>query len=487
MLDLVIPGESGVRGYRRCDFVVLSFCPPRRPMCAAPSALLSAIRQQSTALNLRPLQRLDPLTQAVLFTGKHTVLYRLDRLSEQWERDNVEGPFFLVQRSAAPFHSLVILNRLSLDPWVLPLQADMRFELQEAHYLFIQSAAGVVGVWFYEQSDAEQAADSLTRLTQLVGDPRYRPHPVHGAAEETAVGQQPPTSVPHRIADSAGRRLHSQPPPPPTLPLSDAKEGASEAQLRSQLHAFLGRFMQEDNEYAEAHREAIKQQRSIVEPQPHEQAGKATTHARPTAAETSSQPPTSQKSSADSSMLKAAEVESSLATTRVLSADNQQATTSLHPLVSQLFEQSLGTAQQQRQHVNQPADSLLSRLHPVSMPQVNGSATPTSSSSALPAYGGDGFIHLPTHTTAFSSTLPPATPLSELHVTLPMFPTALSPSSFHRHLQRLLADEHVAGDIYNQYCRQQPHYQQRGQIDSVQGSSQINNNDPSHQTTLFFM
>ena len=52
------------------------------PFPSPPS--ISAIRAQSSSLNLLPLQRIDAQIQAVVLTAKHTVLYTLDQSTETW-------------------------------------------------------------------------------------------------------------------------------------------------------------------------------------------------------------------------------------------------------------------------------------------------------------------------------------------------------------------------------------------------------------------
>ena len=443
------------------------------PSSAAPSVLLSAIREQSSALNLRPLQRIDPLTRSVLFTGKHSVLYRLERRSEQWERDNVEGPFFITQRAATPTFALVILNRLGLDSWTMPLHADTRLELQEEHYVFIQSGADVVGVWFYESSDAQQAAEQLTALTQRLHAHTHghsggeddksddsthykheeRTHSQHGAtnsssdqpsasnsvqqpqpsgrADRGSPFQQPPAA--QLPAHAAGKRLHSQPPPPPALPLSDAVESASESQLRGRLADFLRRFSAEDEAHSQAHRAARSQQLNsngattlaalaAVAPvhsahgtplpldalfQYAAAASSVATPPQPLAphfhAALHCQPP-----------LTAAELERSLAEQREASHDPPPSA-ALHPLVSQLFQHSAHSAQQQPQW-QQPA--------------------PPQPSAAPPAH------------VASRQSL-------SLRLTFPSLPPFLSPAALVAQLQAALSDERTVADLYLQYAQQQ--------------------------------
>ena len=229
---------------------------------------ISAIRAQSSTLNLLPLQRIDAQIQAVVLTAKHTVLYTLDQHTETWvpphtphthhphyshcttlhplpsltppppplpycawqEREEVEGPFFLVERSSPPYYAMAILNRRSIDNFLQEIAPDMTFEIQDKcdrthhaplttpsqpallcaimlpcsthsavsaawrwwgallSYLFFQVRDDVIGVWFYEQPEVVQATAALNKylihsplpplpLTNLSLAPS--PHPSH--------------------------------------------------------------------------------------------------------------------------------------------------------------------------------------------------------------------------------------------------------------------------------------------------------------------
>ena len=47
------------------------------------------------------------------------------------EREEVEGPFFLVERSSLPYYAMIILNRRSIDNFFQDIATDMTFEIQE--------------------------------------------------------------------------------------------------------------------------------------------------------------------------------------------------------------------------------------------------------------------------------------------------------------------------------------------------------------------
>jgi len=88
------------------------------------SSVIAQLRSQSSSVNLSALQQRDASVSRVLFTAKHVVLYHLDH-AQAWQRQDIEGPLFIVERRTKPFYQLVILNRKSMTDWRQPLTTAM--------------------------------------------------------------------------------------------------------------------------------------------------------------------------------------------------------------------------------------------------------------------------------------------------------------------------------------------------------------------------
>jgi len=88
------------------------------------SAVIAQLRSQSSSVNLSALQQRDAQVARVLFTAKHVVLYHLDQ-AQAWQRQDIEGPLFIVERRTVPYYQLVILNRKSITDWRQPLTTAM--------------------------------------------------------------------------------------------------------------------------------------------------------------------------------------------------------------------------------------------------------------------------------------------------------------------------------------------------------------------------
>ena len=381
---------------------------------------------------------------------------------------------------------LVCRIRSRLPLWPRPLLLS---------YLFFQAHDEVVGVWCYEQQELQQAAAALNRIVSSIQDPNFRPQPPSqlpqqpapakaAAASSSAASASTPSksSVPHRkpppvIQTQPGKRLHARAPPPPSLQYGPALADGNERSLQARLSAFMRAFDEEDNAYAAAHEQAVQAQK----------AGKVAEAAQ---------------------MLSVEQVEQKLAASRK-PADNGRSGDSdgdgsLHPLLSQLFQQSQQQQQPAANHSAQLQHSASdSQLHPLvsSLFQhsLAASTTPAAPAAPYPAPSSSAAASSPS--IPMPSPLPPATfaaatraglsvepdapallspaaflptasaapfsillngsasssvitsssSLPPLYLSLPPPPPHLSLSDFRLHLQRLLSDESQLRAWYDQY------------------------------------
>ena len=97
-------------------------------------ARMQTSNTKSAEYNLTVLKKHDPRITRVLHTAGHAVVYvykEEEGAASPWERHNVEGALFVVERSAEPRHQLLILNRLSTDNLVENITADFSVEISE--------------------------------------------------------------------------------------------------------------------------------------------------------------------------------------------------------------------------------------------------------------------------------------------------------------------------------------------------------------------
>ncbi|CAK0784014.1 hypothetical protein CVIRNUC_007217 [Coccomyxa viridis] len=120
---------------------------------------------EANTLNLTVLRRIDPTISQVLACANHVALYNFDRPQHRWVRKDVEGSFFLIQRTSQPFHQIIILNKKSTDNYVEDIVSDLSFELTLPYIMYRNTADEVVGVWFYEEGEARKVAALLQQIS----------------------------------------------------------------------------------------------------------------------------------------------------------------------------------------------------------------------------------------------------------------------------------------------------------------------------------
>mmetsp|Transcript_11595 Transcript_11595/g.28568 ORF Transcript_11595/g.28568 Transcript_11595/m.28568 type:complete len:264 (-) Transcript_11595:319-1110(-) len=120
---------------------------------------------------LNTLRNEDERVTAVLATVKFTAVYELHNHASQpeWRPLDVGGSLFFVQRnpesSKSVTHKIIVLNRQSLDNFVLDVIGNMILEKQDK-YLFVETKGRVYGFWFYHDTDQETCYRMLNGLSK---------------------------------------------------------------------------------------------------------------------------------------------------------------------------------------------------------------------------------------------------------------------------------------------------------------------------------
>eukprot|EP00741_Cyanophora_paradoxa_P015637 tig00020903_g15094.t1 len=117
-------------------------------------------------LNLPVLQRLDPSIDRILSKAGHVVIYFFSDSAKQWQRQDVEGPIFVVQRTSEPAHRLVVMNRLSTTNFTEDISTG--FETQESSdFLLYKNRSGQIhGIWFYNAAERKAVTELLQQLSR---------------------------------------------------------------------------------------------------------------------------------------------------------------------------------------------------------------------------------------------------------------------------------------------------------------------------------
>uniref|UniRef100_A0A3B4FSB6 5'-(N(7)-methylguanosine 5'-triphospho)-[mRNA] hydrolase n=1 Tax=Pundamilia nyererei TaxID=303518 RepID=A0A3B4FSB6_9CICH len=85
---------------------------------------------------LAALQRQDPYINKLLDVTGQVALYNFNSKANEWEKTEIEGTLFVYTRSASPHHGFTIMNRLSTENLVEPINKDLEFQLQDPFLLY---------------------------------------------------------------------------------------------------------------------------------------------------------------------------------------------------------------------------------------------------------------------------------------------------------------------------------------------------------------
>ncbi|XP_056454546.1 mRNA-decapping enzyme 1A [Gadus chalcogrammus] len=87
-------------------------------------------------MSLAALQRQDPYINNLLDVTGQVALYNFNSKANEWEKTEIEGTLFVYSRSALPRHGFTIMNRLSAENLVEPINKDLEFQLQDPFLLY---------------------------------------------------------------------------------------------------------------------------------------------------------------------------------------------------------------------------------------------------------------------------------------------------------------------------------------------------------------
>lgn len=115
-------------------------------------------------MNLAAVKRTDPYAVEIVETSAHVAFYTFNYEDNEWEKTDVEGAFFVYRRTAEPFHSIFINNRLNTESLVEPITADLELQVQPPFLLYRNERSRIRGFWFYNKDELERVATLVNRL-----------------------------------------------------------------------------------------------------------------------------------------------------------------------------------------------------------------------------------------------------------------------------------------------------------------------------------
>ncbi|XP_060736729.1 mRNA-decapping enzyme 1A isoform X3 [Tachysurus vachellii] len=117
-------------------------------------------------MSLAALQQYDPYINKLLDVTGQVALYKFNSKANEWEKTDIEGTLFVYARSASPHHGFTIMNRLSTENLVEPINKDLEFQLQDPFLLYRNASLGIYSIWFYDKADCQRIAQLMVQIVK---------------------------------------------------------------------------------------------------------------------------------------------------------------------------------------------------------------------------------------------------------------------------------------------------------------------------------
>ncbi|XP_059358676.1 mRNA-decapping enzyme 1A-like [Carassius carassius] len=157
------------------------------------SARMECVNKAGQLMSLAALQQHDPYIVNLLDVAGQVALYTFNSKANEWEKTEIEGTLFVYARSASPHHGFTIMNRLSTENLVEPINKDLEFQLQDPFLLYRNGNLGIYSIWFYDKADCQRIAQLML---QIVKQEALRASPDRGLSSRTnGCVQSRPTDI----------------------------------------------------------------------------------------------------------------------------------------------------------------------------------------------------------------------------------------------------------------------------------------------------
>ncbi|CAH0398504.1 unnamed protein product [Chilo suppressalis] len=141
-------------------------------------------------MNFGALKRADPYAREIIDSATHVALYTFEE--NEWEKTNIEGALFVYSRNGEPYHSLVIMNRLSTINLIEPVSKGIELQLKEPFLLYRNAKCRIYGIWFYDKDECVRVA---TKLNSLVKE-SMKQGPVENMPQTPVYSASTPSTAP---------------------------------------------------------------------------------------------------------------------------------------------------------------------------------------------------------------------------------------------------------------------------------------------------
>ncbi|XP_051509843.1 mRNA-decapping enzyme 1A-like [Myxocyprinus asiaticus] len=127
---------------------------------------MECVNKAGQLMSLAALQQYDPYIVKLLDVTGQVALYTFNSNANEWEKTEIEGTLFVYARSASPYHGFTIMNRLSTENLVEPINKDLEFQLQDPFLLYRNGNLGIYSIWFYDKEDCQRIAQLMLQIVK---------------------------------------------------------------------------------------------------------------------------------------------------------------------------------------------------------------------------------------------------------------------------------------------------------------------------------
>lgn len=105
------------------------------------------------AVNMRVLKSYEPSLVEIRTTASYVVIYSKEKTTSEWEKEEYEGTLFLIIRNMGLHPQLFLLNRLSMDNFIVDITSTTKVSKQSP-YLLLHGVKDI-GIWFHDPSQLD--------------------------------------------------------------------------------------------------------------------------------------------------------------------------------------------------------------------------------------------------------------------------------------------------------------------------------------------
>nr|CDS32439.2 mRNA decapping enzyme 1A [Hymenolepis microstoma] len=139
------------------------------------AALIHLIEMDDSSIDLACIEMFDKDCLKVIDKSQCVHLYTYNKEKSEWEKSDIGGVLFVVERSSQPNFAFYIVNRQnSRKNFTQPLTSSVELLLRPPH-IFFRTTKTVFSLWFFSSIDTERIYNLLKGLMMIYSLSCIRP------------------------------------------------------------------------------------------------------------------------------------------------------------------------------------------------------------------------------------------------------------------------------------------------------------------------